>query len=324
MKISKLPIVPLALILGVLGLFSDFTYYFFATDPGETNIFQQILYWISPNAGFWMQGLDILNISNDSGMGSINIISVLVFTLFLIGALLYYYSDGKRSNLLRVCFSIILLTAGLGMIFGPLNFIFIQLSDDLNISYALGNNWSWIPFFAKNVILTFISFKIIKQITKENESKIISANANQPVNRGYRFAHYLIDMMVCFFYLALAIKNSIFFARVLDFGYEFDELSLQIAFYLSLILYYIFFEATFQATPGKMATGSKLVAEKGKLSIGKVIGRTFSRFVPFEPFSFFGDKGWHDKWTNTTVVKEGSQASEKHKITYEELGLIDA
>jgi hypothetical protein len=36
----------------------------------------------------------------------------------------------------------------------------------------------------------------------------------------------------------------------------------------------------------------------------QILGRTFSRFVPFEPFSFLGSgHGWHDRWSDTRVVR---------------------
>ena len=39
-----------------------------------------------------------------------------------------------------------------------------------------------------------------------------------------------------------------------------------------------------------------------KPRFGQVIGRTLCRFVPFEAFSFFGERGWHDKIPKTRVV----------------------
>jgi len=70
--------------------------------------------------------------------------------------------------------------------------------------------------------------------------------------------------------------------------------------------YYVFFEFAFQATLGKFATGTRVVAlGGGKPTFMQIVGRTLSRFVPFEPFSFFSGKypvGWHDRWSNTRVV----------------------
>jgi uncharacterized RDD family membrane protein YckC len=75
--------------------------------------------------------------------------------------------------------------------------------------------------------------------------------------------------------------------------------------YPVMIGYYVFFESIFGATPGKMITKTRVVAiGGGKPSMGQIIGRTLSRFVPFEVFSFLGSlgTGWHDRWSGTRVV----------------------
>jgi uncharacterized RDD family membrane protein YckC len=73
-----------------------------------------------------------------------------------------------------------------------------------------------------------------------------------------------------------------------------------------MIGYYLFFEGIFNSTPGKMITRTRVVTiQGGKPSFGQIFGRTLSRFVPFEAFSFLGAgaTGWHDRWTGTRVVR---------------------
>lgn len=73
-----------------------------------------------------------------------------------------------------------------------------------------------------------------------------------------------------------------------------------------MLLYYIGFEAVTGRTVGKLVTGTKVVTLQGHApSALQVLGRTLIRFVPFEPFSFFGSepRGWHDRWSNTRVVR---------------------
>ncbi|QDV70575.1 RDD family protein [Rosistilla carotiformis] len=75
---------------------------------------------------------------------------------------------------------------------------------------------------------------------------------------------------------------------------------------LVVLLYFFLMEATMGATVGKLLTSTRVVdAGGGKASVGKLIGRTFARLIPFEPVSFlFGDKttGWHDSLSGTRVV----------------------
>jgi uncharacterized RDD family membrane protein YckC len=70
------------------------------------------------------------------------------------------------------------------------------------------------------------------------------------------------------------------------------------------MLYYLFFEITFQRTPAKYITRTRVVMQDGsKPDAATIVKRTLARFVPFEPVS--GSKGlwWHDNWTKTRVVK---------------------
>lgn len=75
--------------------------------------------------------------------------------------------------------------------------------------------------------------------------------------------------------------------------------------YLVIVLFYSLQEGLLKGrTIGKLITGTVAIREDGQpLTWGDVFGRSFSRIVPFEPFSGFSVP-WHDTWTNTTVVKK--------------------
>ena len=74
-----------------------------------------------------------------------------------------------------------------------------------------------------------------------------------------------------------------------------------------LALYFIVMEGIFGVTIGKLLTGTRVVnAKGGKPSFGQIVGRSFARMIPFEPFSFlFGDNttGWHDSLSGTRVIR---------------------
>jgi len=67
-------------------------------------------------------------------------------------------------------------------------------------------------------------------------------------------------------------------------------------------------EALFKGkSVGKFITGTRAVNEDGsRISVGIAFKRGFSRIVPLEPFSAFGNPSypWHDRWTNTYVIDE--------------------
>ena len=78
--------------------------------------------------------------------------------------------------------------------------------------------------------------------------------------------------------------------------------------FLIFFFYYIILEYTTGRTIAKFVTGTRVVTENGESpSLGQVIGRSFARYIPFEPFSFFGNKGypigWHDSLPKTRVIK---------------------
>jgi uncharacterized RDD family membrane protein YckC len=76
---------------------------------------------------------------------------------------------------------------------------------------------------------------------------------------------------------------------------------------LAFFAYYIVLEAAFGWTIAKLITGTRVVRIDGtKPTFPQALGRTFARFIPFEPFSvLFSDSklGWHDSLSNTRVVK---------------------
>lgn len=76
--------------------------------------------------------------------------------------------------------------------------------------------------------------------------------------------------------------------------------------FASFVFYYFVMELVFGRTVGKIVTGTKVVrADGSRPSAGQIIGRTLSRIIPFEAFSFFSSPcvGWHDSLSGTRVVK---------------------
>jgi len=124
----------------------------------------------------------------------------------------------------------------------------------------------------------------------------------EPVGKGRRFATYLIDY-VCINILMFITGMM----AVLLFGQAgaeaiagVNEIVLALLFFLG---YYLLFEGAWARTPAKFMLGTVVVMEDGsKPPFGKIVIRTLCRFIPFEPFSFFGERGWHDGISDTRVV----------------------
>ena len=134
---------------------------------------------------------------------------------------------------------------------------------------------------------------------------------------GARFLNFVIDNLFMRFALSYATGYVVGYILsivapdfLLSIAYG-DErsgplllLGLIIA-YFNYITYYTFCEFAFKGyTLGKLITGTKAIREDGNpLTFRNAILRSLSRIVPFEPFSAFGRKPWHDSWTKTMVVK---------------------
>ena len=115
-------------------------------------------------------------------------------------------------------------------------------------------------------------------------------------SQGARFVNFLIDNVVRVVFSVMVTVLS-------------PGISPIVRGVLSIVVtlgYYLVLEVAFQATVGKLVTRTRVVtANGGKPSFAQILGRTFSRFVPFEPLSLLGRQpvGWHDSWSGTRVVK---------------------
>lgn len=127
------------------------------------------------------------------------------------------------------------------------------------------------------------------------------------VSDGTRLLHHFVDGIIISlisnglnFLLSLVMLDSpVHFQMVMGI-FVFNGL-----FFAIYPAYYILFEYYLQATPAKFITGSKVIGLYGKkVTFDSILIRSVVRLVPFEPFSFFGKRGWHDKWSETWVVKK--------------------
>jgi uncharacterized RDD family membrane protein YckC len=120
---------------------------------------------------------------------------------------------------------------------------------------------------------------------------------------GKRFANYLLDTVI-FYVLAviLIVVIAVFGVNIAE-----EEVLLQVISILLYFLYFLIFETALGKTPAKFITRTRVVNDEGNLPNPYLIaGRSLSRFVPFDVFSFLGNyaRGWHDRWSNTWVIDE--------------------
>ena len=144
----------------------------------------------------------------------------------------------------------------------------------------------------------------------------LAAERNFPLaENGKRLANYFVDMIA---YYAMAGGLGVLiglFAMANDAGdellYELEKESVILDYVLGIIMittYYTCMEYFFKGkTLGKFLTKTRAVGlDNSRLTFGQALGRSFSRLVPFEAFSFLGTpgEGWHDKWPKTKVIED--------------------
>jgi len=143
-----------------------------------------------------------------------------------------------------------------------------------------------------------------------------------PASLVQRFVHNIVDSIAMYIF-AFAIG----FLAIAIFG---EDVGLIIGF-IAFFAYHLIFEAIFQKTIGKMFTGTKVVSVTGeKPSFLALLGRTFARYIPFEPLSFlfygsYPTMGWHDRLSGTLVVPksltpEQVKSIDQKKINEQKLG----
>lgn len=134
-------------------------------------------------------------------------------------------------------------------------------------------------------------------------------DAYETASRLKRFINWVIDRLAI---VGVIMAVSFFFALLEGMGfisgftdYLDDVGALEDIFFTAVftVFYYTATETLFSRSLGKLITGTKVITMAGgKPSFLSVLGRSFARLVPFEPFSMFGDSAWHDGWSGTQVI----------------------
>ncbi len=174
--------------------------------------------------------------------------------------------------------------------------------------------------------LNEIRYKTIreKDVTGKRIPRQVSYTAYKNINvvsGGKRFAHHFVDGIVYyviyyfFEYLWFTISKQDSITNLLT-GF-----SISLFFMFAFPIYYILFEHFFQRTPGKFLTKCLVIDIYGnKPKIENNILRNIIRLVPFEGFScLFNERGWHDRWSDTFVVRDDEYLKIKELLNKEQL-----
>lgn len=133
------------------------------------------------------------------------------------------------------------------------------------------------------------------------EVKLVAAE------KGKRFANLLVDYVGATIF-AMVVMVVVNLLGILTFIEMENGITGRLIGWLSYVAYYVLFEGLANGkTLGKYITRTRVVTYDGyQPASNQILGRSFSRIVPFEAFSFLGQKktGWHDDWSKTFVIDE--------------------
>ena len=137
----------------------------------------------------------------------------------------------------------------------------------------------------------------MEDILDENEMPLNVENLL--AKKGIRFANYLIDLTI-----TTAISTGLLIPIMESGGME--GILPNLMGYIVSFTYYFIMEGVTGKTVGKYVTKTRVVTEDGeKPSMLNIVGRSLSRWIPFDAFSYLGSKsiGWHDSIPKCRVIK---------------------
>jgi len=247
---------------------------------------------------------------------SFDYLTSLFFIMLIAAGMRYQKSSGEETSLIKFCFSIIGIK---NIIFVPIIiFNYFYFSHRATISDTISESPSLI-FFAMSAVwcfvLSYIGIYIAKHLSKKDkiEFQTVTGSSGKEykewnvVSKGQRFGHYFFDLL----FMTMVIWQVIEFTyyHLLSDQYYTSWIGMpsfirSLAIFLALITYYLIFEGIFRTTPAKFLYKNTVVDSErfNPPKFGTIMIRTLCRRIPFEPFSFFGDKGWHDSLSRTEVV----------------------
>lgn len=126
----------------------------------------------------------------------------------------------------------------------------------------------------------------------------------EDATNAQRFTNYMIDMFT--FYIFLSVLYRILVMAGLQIIFQDD---MRMGLYLINIMAYVAYICLSEKlgngrSLGKLVTHTVAIQKSGApLRWRDALRRSLCRIVPFEIFSALAGYPWHDKWTNTRVVK---------------------
>ena len=138
----------------------------------------------------------------------------------------------------------------------------------------------------------------------------------QPAPTGKRFVNYIVDTIMYYlvFLACTALVSVVIYWQSSGDSKEIVEsmdssalglLTYVFAFGIWVVFFTLTEAITKGRTLGKLITGTVAIREDGgNLTWKDALMRSLCRIIPFEAFSGFGGRPWHDTLTKTVVISK--------------------
>ncbi len=237
--------------------------------------------------------------------GIISSLSYFPVVLGLTGIIIFLASGFRRSGLFRLylCFEIFAIPFTVW-------FYISYLTRDNSFGDSDPNfNFSLLLGMFLTLVIAVCSVTGLWLLSKEQVAKIIYVKTGvemaghfEPARHGKRIANRIIDASTILFVIYQHVLSNSFSSADIRVNSYWGLMLIEIP---AIIVYYLLLEGIFNTSAGKCATGTIIVNEYGsRPGFAQILGRTFSRIIPFDALSFLGSsaRGWHDTLSSTYVV----------------------
>lgn len=296
-----------SMVLSVMGIFTEIFDYFNFKNY-QPSIFNRVIQYF-----LWIFRVIYLYIGFERS--PLNVYNLMFYILLFFGSIFFYISKGKELRLIRFFYSVSVISNIFLFLRLILENTVFKKEFKIDAEYQTEIYIYKVIAFLLTMFYIFLGYKMLKIIApgteldtfKKQNSDIINVTETPKIDR---FIHLFFDTIIMFFLIF-----GIFELMVSYYRYQTNRIPdwlinrfvITIFFLIIRFTYYTFFERIFGATPGKFLTNSRVITLKSEiLDTVNIFERTFYRHIPFEAFSFFGKKGWHDSFSETYVVKEKS------------------
>jgi hypothetical protein len=167
----------------------------------------------------------------------------------------------------------------------------------------------WMFLLRNSIQLVVIYFILRKFSPGAQHTHSTGEESIEPIPpvKWMRPFHFMTDRMIVFAFAPNLFTTYYFYFKMeMPTGRQFSAESLYLwavlTTALSSAVCYLITEKLFQVTPSKVLSGTLVTSNAGeKPTWRNVFVRTASRLIPFEPLSFFSERGWHDRFSRTKV-----------------------